>query len=159
MPRPILVLAASVAALSIAMSASARQQPADADGPLPLKELMAHVFQRNAEQLWHWSAYEIDRDGEHSSRPQAEADWENAESDALTLQQLARALERPPYPVDDPRWAARAEGLRAAATASASAAERKDYEAFETANNTVNEQCIACHLAFAPELERVPASF
>jgi cytochrome c556 len=56
----------------------------------------------------------------------------------------------------DERWTVHLAGLRAAATASADAAERKDYDALEKAGNDLNDQCVSCHLTFAPDLERQP---
>lgn len=129
---------------------------ADSAGELPLPEFMAHVMQRNALQLWAWSAEEEDASGPRSGRPVNDEQWEEAESDALTVGQLAHALRRASFAPDDPRWVVRADALADAAAASAGAAERKDYAAFSRAGEQVNAACVACHLAFAPALETVP---
>ncbi|MFT3966196.1 MAG: hypothetical protein QM690_09965 [Sphingobium sp.] len=158
MQKALLILSAMAAALSTAMAASnggdARKRP---ESPLPLQEFMGHVLQRNAEQLWRWTAYEIDEKGERSGRPTNDHEWEDAESDALTIQQLTYVLEQSTLRPDDKRWDDHLEALRRAATASADAAERKDYEALEKAGNDLNDQCVACHLTFAPELETPPS--
>ena len=146
---------ASLAVLVAATLAGAALADEQADD-LPLDEFMGHVMQRNAEQLWSWSAEEVGTAGELSGRPQTDAAWEEAESDALTLRQLARGLAQASFAPDDPRWRKLAGDLQQAATASAAAAERKDYAAFSRAGDEINARCVACHLTFAPQLEVVP---
>lgn len=152
--RIVPVLAAVLA--SAAISASALHAQNDVSAALPLPELMGHVFQRNAQQLWAWTAEETDANGSRSGAPVSEEDWENAESDALTLRQLAILLQGPDYRQDDPRWARLAGDLEAAATASAGSAERKDLPALIRAGDAINAACVACHWAFAPQLEETP---
>ncbi|MDX3908402.1 MAG: hypothetical protein QHC67_01085 [Sphingobium sp.] len=157
MRRTIFYVAAA-AGLASGLAAMAQEQAVAPSEPLPLKEFMGHVMQRNAEQLWQWTALLIDEKGEHSGQPNSDEEWENAESDALTLAQLAQALESPTYRIDDKRWASHVAGFRAAAAAGADAAERKDFRALERAGEDINTQCVSCHLTFAPELEAPPPS-
>lgn len=152
--RTNLLLAASLAGSAIASTALRAQ--AAAPEPLPLPELMGHVMQRNAYQLWGWTAVTIDETGEHSGAPRTDEEWEDAESDALTLRQLALVLRGAPYRQDDPRWDKLAGDLEAAATASAQAAERKDLAALTAAGEAINARCVSCHWAFAPSLEEAP---
>lgn len=153
-PRKILLAAVALASAALASSASgAADSPEDA---LPLTELMGHLFQRNAFQLWAWTAVESNQVGEHSGEPKTVEDWEDAESDALTLRHLAVVLRSAPYRVDDPRWDKLAQGLQSAATASAEAAESRDLVRFTAAGEALNASCVACHWAFAPDLEAVP---
>ena len=156
MKKRFALLAGATACLVITIAAMVVKTPQDNISELPINEFMGHVMQRNAEQLWRWTELEIDAKGErYVNKPEAE-DWENAESDALTLQQLTYALEHSRYAVREPRWTTRITALRAAATASADAAERKDFAALVRAGDRVNEQCVACHFAFAPQLEEAP---
>lgn len=150
----ILVSAGAVAGLLAATSAIHAQ--ATAAEPLPLPELMGHVMQRNATQLWAWTAQENDASGNHSGEPRSDEDWENAESDALTLRQLAVVLRGAPYRQDDPRWDRLAGDLETAARQSAEAAERKDLAGLTGAGEAINARCVACHWAFAPALEATP---
>lgn len=146
--------AAALASTAIATNASgAAESSASA---LPLTELMGHVFQRNAFQLWAWTAVESNESGNHSGEPKTAEEWEDAESDALTLRQLASVLRSAPYRVDDPRWDKLASDLQSAATASAEAAERHDLAGLIAAGEAINTRCVACHWAFAPDLEAVP---
>ena len=128
----------------------------DSESSLPLKEFMGHVMERNAEQIWAWSAIEIDRQGQHSGKPASEQEWENAESDALTLQQLTYVLQHSSARIDDPRWAERIGAVRAAAAASAKAAEDKNFPALVKAGNQINAGCVSCHWTFAQQLEKTP---
>ena len=65
-------------------------------------------------------------------------------------------LEGPDYRVKDEKWTERLESLRHFAEQGAQAAKHKDFEAFSLANDHINENCIACHYAFAPHLEAPP---
>jgi hypothetical protein len=151
-----IALAVISGALACVAAAAATGAPLDEQSQLPIKEFMGHVMQRNAEQLWQWTALEASKDGERSGRPQTEEDWESAESDALTLQQLSYALEHSAYRIPDTEWDRHLVSFRAAASASADAAERKDFAGLQTAGDRINEQCVACHLTFKPELEAPP---
>jgi len=154
-----LALFASLAML--AGSAALAARPAHPAGParsrLPLKEFMGHVFQRNAEQVWAWTAEEEDAQGSHSGRPVSDQDWENAESDALSLTELTYALEGSAATgLDDPAWRRHIASVRSAANASAHAADAHDYQGLLKAANALNAACVSCHLRFAPALEVVP---
>ncbi len=149
-----LILAAAAATLAASAYAAKPVKPrADV---LPLKELMGHVMQRNAEQLWSWSAEEVDASGTHSGQPKDEAAWENAESDALTVIELTYVLEKPSYRLPSADWHRYVARARAAAKASAKAAEAHDYPALQKAGDDLNAACVACHLHFVPELEKGP---
>jgi len=151
---------ALLAALSLALgSAAFAARPADQTrSQLPIKEFMGHVFQRNAEQVWGWTAEEVDVRGTHSSRPVTEQDWENAESDALSLAELTYALEGSVNRINAPDWRAHIARVREVANASAHAAEAHDYPALQKAGDDLNEACVSCHMRFAPQLESPPPS-
>ena len=125
------------------------------EAALPLKEFMGHLLQRNAGQLWVWTAYVSDANGSRYTSPTGLADWEDAESDALTLQQLTLTLDRPKYRLDD-EWPRRLGRLREAVGLSAAAAERQDFPALVAAGDAINEACVECHLHYVPELEGQP---
>ena len=150
-------LALALAAATLAASATFAARPAKTvREALPLKEFMGHVMQRNAEQLWAWSAEEMDATGVHSGKPADEAAWENAESDALTLTELTYVLESPSYRLPAKEWPRYVARARAAALASGKAAEAHDYPALQKAADDLNAACVACHLHFVPELEKGP---
>lgn len=148
------MLAAGVAAV-LAGTGFAAAANGPASGERPLKEFMAHVLQRNATQLWAWSAYVSDEHGDRYTSPANEAQWEDAESDALTVAELARSLMSDDRRLDGD-WDRYAGALREAAEESASAAEHHNLEALVAAGNTLADRCTACHLHYVPELEGAP---
>ncbi len=150
------MLRISATLLALALTGCGTAPPVPPQGTLSMQEFMGHVMFPTAERLWAWSALEIDRNGERYTRPKTPAEWEAAESDALTIQQMAIVLAQPSYRVDDAGWDRQLAGLRDAATASAKAAEAQDFPALLTAGNRLNERCVSCHTAFAPQLEVIP---
>lgn len=158
MNRSALVSAVAVliAVLAIAFALATKADQQRDHSSLPLDEFMGHVMQRNAEQLWAWTELVTDKQGDRWTRPNSDAEWEQAESDALTVQQLTYALEHLEGRVDDPRWPQNALALRDAATRSAAAAEAKNFDALVKAGEEINARCVACHMTFAPQLETKP---
>ena len=137
-------------------NAAAADATAATEPQAPLKEFMGHVMERNAEQLWAWTAESEDATGPHSGQPTSEAAWENVESDALTLTELTYTLQSPTYRLPAPGWTRHLAKARAAAQASAKAAQAHDYPALQKAADDLNSACVACHLRFAPDLEKAP---
>ncbi len=124
------------------------------NNPPPLRELMGHVVQRNAEQMWSWSSHISDANGVRSLAPKSETDWLNAESDALTMVELAGVIESEEYKIDN-EWPQFSGRFRSAATDAAKAAEVKSFGKFVSASDAMNEACVTCHLHYVPELEGV----
>lgn len=114
---------------------------------------MPHVMERNAEQLWAWTAFINDERGPHYTKPETDKDWVNAESDGLTMVQISYLLDSPGLAVDDPRWAPHVADFRAAVQASAKAAEAKDFGAMEQSAEKIDRACVACHRTFVPQIE------
>jgi hypothetical protein len=138
-----------------ALAAGCRPAPqAAAEPPMSLKELMGHAMQRNATQLWAWTAYVSDSKGDRYTAPQTEAEWLDAESDALTMQVLAKALRDPAYRIDA-AWSGHVDVLAQAVEASANAAEHKNFADMLKAGDRINAACVACHMTYVPELEGV----
>lgn len=118
----------------------------------PLKEFMGHVVQRNAEQMWTWSEQISDANGVRSLAPKSETDWLNAESDAMTMVELAIVIESSAYKIDD-KWPQFSGQFLRVATDVAKAAEEKSFNKFSSASDAMNDACVACHLHYVPELE------
>jgi hypothetical protein len=159
--RPALVQLAALPLALAACSPSARDaspapvatRTAPPEGQLTLKEFMPHVMERNAEQLWAWTAFINDEHGPHYTKPETDKDWVNAESDGLTMVQISYLLDSPGLAVDDPRWAPHVADFRAAVQASAKAAEAKDFGAMEQSAEKIDRACVACHRTFVPQIE------
>lgn len=128
----------------------------EAPAAFPLKELMAHVMQRNALQLWSWTTYISDGKGDRYTAPGTDAEWEDAESDALTMVQLARSLKVAERRLDG-QWDGYVAGVERAALQSANAAEHHDFDALLRSANAIDAGCVACHMHYVPELEGAPA--
>ena len=122
--------------------------------PRPLKEFMGHVVQRNAEQLWTWSEEISDANGFRSLAPKSDADWLNAESDAMTMVEVASIIGSQAYTVDV-NWAGFSTRLKQVTSDASTAAEKRDFQRFSAASSAVNDACVACHLHYVPELEGV----
>jgi hypothetical protein len=120
----------------------------------PLKEFMGHVIQRNAEQLWAWSEEISDANGFRSLAPKSDADWLNAESDAMTMAELASIIGSPAYTVDA-KWTEFSARLLQVTNDASTAAEKRDFQRFSAASSAINDACVACHLHYVPELEGV----
>ena len=135
----------------------AASAPSTGNSPMtPRRELMLHVMQRNAEQLWDWISYSANGGGAGYASPKTDDDWMNAESDALTLVELTKVLQTEDYRIDDPDWPKFVANLRSAAQESATAAESKNFEAMLAVSDKINAQCIACHMHYVPEIEVRP---
>lgn len=117
---------------------------------MPMKEIMAHVFQFSGTNIWKWQGYISDEKGERSLFPKTDEEWEQAESAGLTLAELTNVLLLPGRRVDDPKWAKAVADVRAIALRAAKAAEAHDEEAFFTAGGELDVACESCHLNFAP---------
>ncbi|WP_184078352.1 hypothetical protein [Sphingobium subterraneum] len=122
----------------------------------PRRELMLHVMQRNADQLWNWTAYSASRSGSGYASPKTDEDWMNAESDALTIVELTKLLDTDEYRIDDADWPKLVANLRAAVQESATAAENKNFEGMLAVSDKIDEQCVACHMHYVPGIEVRP---
>ncbi len=134
-------------------AAAGAASPVQSANDIPLKEFMGHVMDRNAAQLWLWTTYLSDAQGDHYTQPRTEKDWINAESDALTMVQLSYLLETPALALDDTRWAGHLARFRKAAKDSAEAAETKNFAKLEMAASDMNRACVACHVTYVPQIE------
>lgn len=151
-----LALGIAAFAASGAMVRNAWAGGGEPPAALPLKEIMAHVMQRNAVQLWSWTTYLSDEKGDRYTAPRTDAEWEDAESDALTLVQIARGLKVADRRLDD-QWDRYIGDLEMAALQSAAAAENHDFEGMLKSANAIDARCVACHMHYVPELEGAPA--
>ena len=123
----------------------------------PRRELMLHVMQRNAEQLWDWTVYSADAaEAGYSAAPKTDEDWMDAESDALTIVQMTKLLQTDEYRIDDAIWPQMVINLREAAQESATAAQKYEFDGMLAASDKINAQCVACHMHYVPEIEVRP---
>lgn len=118
------------------------------DTSMPMKEFMAHVMQHTADGVWKWQGLEVDKTGERSFLPKNNADWEDAESAALTLAQTTNILLLPDRRLPDPAWDRAVVAVRTVALQAAEAAEQHDVAKFEAAGAALDPACDVCHAQF-----------
>ncbi len=117
---------------------------------LPMRKFMTHVMQHAGNGIWKWQGIELDRTGEHSLYPKNDDDWEDAESGALTLAEVANLLLLPGRRVAEPAWDQSIADVRRIALKAAAAAERQDKEAFLAAGSALDGACDSCHVRYDP---------
>lgn len=154
--KKLAVSLAAIALIGAAVAVTHRSAPVEKAGAtLPLKEFMGHVMQRNATQLWGWTAYISDEKGERYTKPDSDEEWEDAESDALAIVELGERLKIDERRIDE-NWDGYVNGVQQAARQSATAAEAHDFDGMLKSADALNESCVACHMHYVPELERKP---
>jgi hypothetical protein len=156
--RPFILLAA-VAALSACSPAKAPAAKAPAptfDVSLDVNELMVHVVQPAAFNVWGSAGYIINKDGETSLRPTTEAGWLNAENGAAALIEAGNVLMLPGRARDNGDWARYAHELTAAGKAAKAAIENKDEAAIFAAGDRIDVVCDQCHETYNPAVANRP---
>lgn len=139
---------AAAALLSGALVAGAAgQPPAQALPDLPMKELMTHVISHSAFEMWKWQGWVSDKDGSRSLFPKNDAEWEDAESAALTLGEVITVLAQPGYRLDVAGWDHWVQEVRRLARQAAEAAEHHDEAKFFDVGEQLDEACEGCHRA------------
>lgn len=123
------------------------------DAGLSMQELMVHVVQYSAEGIWERQGYEVDAKGDHSLFPKDDAEWEKAESAALTLAEVTNTLLVPGRRVPEAEWDKAVIEVRRIAREAAKAAEKHDKEAFFTAGEKLDAACDACHARYDPKFD------
>jgi hypothetical protein len=127
--------------------------PAAEANALSLAEYMTHVIAFSADNVWKWQGWSNGPEGERSLFPKDGEQWEQAESAALTLAEVAKGLKAPGRRIDAAGWDKSVDGLAAAARRLAKTAEAHDEDAFFKAGSSLDKACITCHRTFAPQLE------
>jgi hypothetical protein len=121
--------------------------------PLALNELMAHVMQYSADNVWSKQGWIIDAGGVRPLFPKNEQEWEDAESASLTLAELSRILLQPNRRMDGATWDSAVEGVYRAALDAWKAAEKQDAPAFMNAGTQIDEACDNCHRRYMPNFK------
>jgi len=114
---------------------------------LPMKELMGHVIQHSAQEMWKWQGWVTDSAGHRSLFPKNDEEWEEAESAALTLSEVITVLLHPEHRLPFPGWDANVQLVRKVARQAAEAAEQHDETAFFSIGEQLDEACESCHRA------------
>lgn len=125
-------------------------QSAEFGPTLSNQELMAHVIDYNAFEIWHRQGWVYTADGVEELFPTDDAGWFAAESAAATLAELSNVLLLPSHiPDDSPEdWVRYAHELNRTAREAMDTAEAQDKEAFFDAGGDIYVVCSSCHLKF-----------
>ncbi len=135
---------------STAPAASASGAPVAFGSTLNNQELMAHVIDYNAFEIWHRQGWVYSNDGVEELFPVDDEGWFAAESAAATLAELSNVLLLPGrVPQDDADdWVRYAHELNRTSRAAMETAEAQDKEAFFDAGGEIYVVCRSCHEKF-----------
>jgi len=130
---------------------------ADFRTSLNLQELMAHVLDYNAFEVWHRQGWIIG-DTVTELFPTDDDGWIAAENAARTVAEASNLLLLPGRPLDDDRaWVDFAHQLHDAAMKAGDMAEKKDKDAFFNAGTDMYRACHGCHQRYIANADGPPA--
>jgi hypothetical protein len=130
---------------------------ADFRTSLNLQELMAHVLDYNAFEVWHRQGWIIG-DTVTELFPTDDDGWIAAENAARTVAEASNLLLLPGRPLDDDRaWVDFAHQLHEAAMKAGDMAEKKDKDAFFNAGTDMYRACHGCHQRYIANADGPPA--
>jgi len=130
---------------------------ADFRTSLNLQELMAHVLDYNAFEVWHRQGWIIG-DTMTELFPTDDDGWIAAENAARTVAEASNLLLLPGRPLDDDRaWVDFAHQLHDAAMKAGDMAEKKDKDAFFNAGTDMYRACHGCHQRYIANADGPPA--
>ncbi len=131
---------------------------ADFRTSLNLQELMAHVIDYNAFEVWHRQGWIIGDDVVELF-PTDDDGWIAAENAARTVAEASNLLLLPGRPLDDDRaWVDFAHQLHDAAMLAGDMAEKKDKDAFFNAGTDMYRACRGCHQRYIANVDGPPAA-
>lgn len=116
------------------------------------QELMAHVIDHSAFEIWGRQGWIYNAEGVEELFPQDEEGWLDAENAAATLAELANVLllpgRIPPDADDADDWVRYAHELNRTSLVAMQTAEAQDKEAFFDAGGEIYVVCRSCHEKF-----------
>ena len=137
---------------SAAPAVSGSGAPVAFGSTLNNQELMAHVIDYNAFEIWHRQGWVYSADGVEELFPTDDEGWFAAESAAATLAELSNTLllpgRLPPDADDAADWISYAHELNRTSLVAMQRAEAQDKEAFFDAGGDIYVVCRSCHEQF-----------
>lgn len=114
------------------------------------QELMAHVIDYAAFEIWHKQGWIYNADGVEELFPTDDEGWFAAENAAATLAELSNVLLLPGRvpPDDSDDWVRYAHELNRTSLVAMQTAEAQDKEAFFDAGGEIFVVCRSCHEQF-----------
>lgn len=148
----VIAAAAVLAACSPAKTAAPPAPTASYDVEQDLREVMEHVVQPAAFQVWGAAGYISTLKGTRSLTPTTEQGWMTAENGAAALIEAGNDLMLPGRAKDQGDWMKYAHLLTEAGKASKAAIEAKDETAIFETGGRIDEVCDMCHQKYNPEI-------
>lgn len=137
------------ACLALLTACSPAKPQAEFSPGLDMIELMAHVVDPAAFQLWRGAGTEVTEAGERDLSPTTEEGWKVVEDGAATLAEAGNLLMLPGRPrAPEADWNRHAKLLTVRALEAKAAAKAKDKQAVFDTGGRVYEVCTACHAQF-----------
>jgi hypothetical protein len=131
---------------------------ADFRADLKVNELMAHVLDYNAFEVWHRQGWIIG-DTVQELFPTDDDEWIRAENSARTVAEASNLLLLPGRPLDDDRaWVDFAHQLYDASMKAGDMAEKKDKQGFFDAGTEMYYACHGCHEKYIAGADGPPAA-
>ena len=118
---------------------------------LPMKEMMEHVVQPAAFQVWRAAGSRMTLRGEIDLAPRTDSEWIEVENGAATLTEVTNLLMLPGRmrtPANN--WRGYVLRLRAAGQSAKAAAEAKNAAQLFAAGTEIETACSSCHAKFMP---------
>lgn len=132
-----------------AVAATGAVKPEDFNSQLPLKDVMQHVINYTAFNIWENQGWIIDAEGTHELFPVDDDGWKKAEDATITLAEATNLLLLPGRPQDDTReWVDHVHALRDAALAARKTVQARDKQAFFDAGGAIYQVCTDCHVKY-----------
>lgn len=120
-------------------------------------DLMNHVIDYNAWQVWGAQGWVIDADGVKELFPDTDEGWTKAESAAFTLAETANALLLPGRPRSAERdWVEFSHMLYDSAKKAQEMALARDKQGFFDAGGEIYQSCTSCHNRYIPSDGQAP---
>jgi hypothetical protein len=140
-------LAGCIGVAGLGLLASCGPKPTY-DTTLPVSEVMAHIVDPAAWQVWHSSGTVDTLDGPKSLAPTTDEGWLSAESGSAAIAEAGNLLQLPGRARDDGDWLKYARALTAAGLASKAAAEAKDPQKMYVTGAQIYQVCTDCHAKY-----------
>ena len=119
-----------------------------------MKETMDWVLDPAADVIWGFAGTVMTAEGETDLAPKNDEDWAQVKHAAWVLAESGNLLMMPGHAEQGADWLEYSRGLRSMGNRLIEIAETQDPDALFEAGGHLYNICLACHQAFARELEQ-----
>ena len=118
-----------------------------------MKQTMDWVLDPAADVIWGFAGVVMTAEGETDLAPKTEEDWAQVKHAAWVLAESGNLLMTPGLAQDNTDWIEYSQGLRTMGTRLIEIADTQDPEALFEAGGHLYNICLACHQAYARDLQ------